>query len=1224
MSTTTEKDRSKLPVNLVVNGKKVEAKPGQTVLDVVREQNLDDIPTLCHDPKLEPYGSCFLCVVEVKGAPRLLPACVTRIRDGMEVTTRNDRILHARRTALELLLSDHFADCVCPGQFACPAGVDIQGYVSLARLGYYNEALSLIRERNPLPVVCGRVCVRKCEVKCRRNDVDEPVGINFVKRYLAENASAVNKPKATKPSGKRVAIVGGGPAGLTCANYLAPKGHEVTLFEMLPKLGGMLRYGIPSYRLPRAELDEEIGRITGLGVKVLLGKRLGKDFTVESLLKKDKFDAVFLAMGAPLGKKMGVKGEDDVEGLRPALDFLRDTELHGPAKLSGKIAVVGGGNSAIDAARTALRCGADEVTILYRRTRKEMPAHHDEVDAAEKEGVKLELLVAPLEVVSSNGRLKALRCQRMELGEPDASGRRKPIPIKGSEFDYACDYLFAAIGQDTDLDMLKKEPDGVRPGLSKGATLEFDPATMATKIPGVFSGGDVVTGPAVVIDAIAHGRIAAESIDGYLRTGKVEKPKPVFVSRRDVFGTLPDWIFEGVEKTPRNVMPEREPHERARDFEQVELGLAEPQIRNEAVRCMECGCKSVFGCDLKRYAAEYGIDLTRFAGEVRRHRVDTSHPLITLDPNKCILCGRCIRTCADIVGLAVFGFVGRGFATVVRPALGRPLTESACISCGACVESCPTGALEAKLPYGRQGPWKARKVPSVCSFCSVGCELDINVVSDGLLWASTPETFIPGRGELCLKGRFGTGLIQGPERIKRPLVKKNGNLVETDWDEAVDAAVRVLTQCRKAHGPESLAVTASPRMTLEECDIVRHLGETALGTHAIGSFGQNRRGGPRRDLDDILGETASTCFQEDLHTADLILLAGADPSTTHPVLAMTVRRAARRGSEIAAINSSNIDLIRSGDLWLDARRGTGGIILAGVLKRIIESGRADVRGLGKDELSALQVSVRNAVIDEVSNLSGVDAAKIEALAEKLGNAKKVVAVYDLDDTLERSADDLRALAQLLLLTGHLGKPGEGLLLLRSDSNSEGARLVGIANRLDLGTIRGALVILENPFGDFHAVREMRKASPLVVVDHVLTETARLAEVVLPAATLAESEGTLLSFDRKIRKLDRASRPVSGLGTGAVLARLAKALGHPVFSEDPTRIRAEIAKRLGIPAADIERARNEGAAWPGKGTEAAHLRPLRLDSGAPVANLFPYATLDAYLDRKLSDLGLPRV
>ncbi len=1224
MSTQVETDRTHLSVQLQINGKKVSGRPGQTILEVVREQNLDEIPTLCHDPRLEPYGSCFLCVVEVKGAPRLLPACVTRIRDGMEVTTRGARIVNARKTALELLLSDHYADCVCPGQRACPAGVDIQGYLSLARLGYYKESLDLIRERNPLPVVCGRVCVRKCEVQCLRNNVDEPVGINFVKRYVSERIQ--DKPVRSKDvgaTGKRVAVVGGGPGGLSCANYLALRGHEVTIFEMLPKLGGMLRYGIPEYRLPRTELDAEIQGILDLGVKVQTSKTLGRDFTVESLLGKENFDAVFIALGAPVGKKMGVKGEDSIEGVRSALDFLRDCDLYGPPTLQGKVAVVGGGNSAIDAARTALRCGASEVTIIYRRTRKEMPAHHEEVDAAEKEGVRLELLVAPVELIAEDGRLKGIRCQRMELGEPDASGRRKPVPIKGALADFTCDYLFQAIGQDTDLTVLQNDPVEMRPKTSRWSTLESDPATMVTSIKGVFAGGDVVLGPSAVIDAIAHGRIAAEAIDGYLKTGEVQKPKPDFKSRRDFFGPFPEWQFAEVERTKRSLMPEREPSERVADFCQVESGLDESQVKSESFRCMECGCKSVFGCDLKRYAAEYGVDIARFAGEVRRHRVDHSHPLISLDPNKCILCGRCIRTCQDIVGLAVLGFVGRGFATMVRPALGKPMAESACIACGACVESCPTGALEARLPHGRQGPWKTHKIPSVCGFCSVGCELDLNVVSDGLLWATAPETLIPGRGELCLKGRFGTGLIQSADRLRKPLVRKNGVLVETEWEEAIDAAARVLRQQRKKHGSEGIAVMAAPRMTLEEAVLVRHLASAALGTGEVGSYGQNRRGGPRCDLDDILGETASTCTQEDLGKADIILLAGADPSASHPVLGMAIRRAVKRGAELISVNSSPVDLLRPGDLWLDTRRGTAGIVFAAILNHLLKTASGNGHTLSQKDLDVLKTSVAMAGVNEAAAVAGVSPAKIHAFAEKISGKKKVVAVYDLDDTLERSTDDLKALAQIFILTNHIGNDGGGLLLLRSDCNSEGARLAGIANALHPERIRGALVMFENPFGDYRAARELAGIESLVVVDHFLTDTARLAEVVLPAATLAESDGTVVSFDGKFGSVKRASNPVCSLSTAEVLASLARALGRPAHSADPAQIRSNLASSLGVSAKGLEEAGNTGRPMLRKPVAAPVMSALRLDSTASVANTFPYATLDAILEKKLEEMSLVR-
>jgi formate dehydrogenase major subunit len=1219
MMMATEIERTSLSVDLIINGKKISAAPGKTILDVVREQKLDEIPTLCHDPRLEPYGSCFLCVVEVKGAPRLVPACVTRIRDGMEVTTRSQRIVNSRKTALELLLSDHYADCVCPGKRACPAGVDIQGYLSLASLGYYKEALALIRDRNPLPVVCGRVCVRKCEVNCLRQNVDDAVGINFIKRYVAENAGTVpEKPADIQDSGKRVAIIGGGPGGLTAANYLALKGHQVTIFESLPKLGGMLRYGIPEYRLPREELDAEIQGILDLGVKVEMDKALGEDFTIESLRNKDGFDAVFVALGAPLGKKMGLNDEDILEGVSSALDFLRNCELNNAPKLTGKVAVVGGGNSAIDAARTALRCGAEEVTIIYRRTRHEMPAHHEEVDAAEKEGAKLELLVAPLELISENGRVKAIRCQRMELGEPDASGRRKPIPIKDAIVDFPCSYIFAAIGQDTDLTALAKDPEDLRPAANRWSTLEAKTSTMETNVPGVFAGGDVVLGPSTVIDAIAHGRTAALAIDQYLTCGAAKGPEPDFQSRRDFFGTLPQWTFETVDRAKRSVMPEREACERVQDFYQVETGLDELNMKHETGRCMECGCKTVFGCDLKRYAAEYGVEISRLAGEVRQHKIDRSHPLISLDPNKCILCGRCIRTCSDVVGLGILGFVGRGFATTVRPAMGKSMVESACIACGACVESCPTGALEAKLQYGRQGPWKTHTVPSVCTFCSIGCDVDLNVVADGLLWASASESSTLDRGELCLKGRFGTGLVQGPDRLRHPLVRKDGKLTETTWEEATQAAANLLQDALTVHGKSAVGIFAAPRMTIEEASLLSHIAKS-LGTDEIGSYGQNRRGGPRHDLDDILGDTASTCKMEDISHADVILLAGADPSSTHPVLGMAIRRALKHGAKMIAVNSSPIDLLRQEDLWLDARRGTAGMIYATAIAHLLQALPETKTSSQRPGLQALQASVASLTLAATAQESGVDAAKIQACADKIADAKKVVAIYDLDETLERSTDDLRSLAQLMMLSGHLEKPGEGLLLLRSDSNSVGAKLAGIDNPLHADRLRAALVMFENPLGDYRATRELAETRSLVVVDHFMTETARMAEVVLPAATLAESDGTIVSFDGRIAGVSIASSPVAGLANIEILAKLAEKLGCPVESKDPAKLRATLASALGINPQELEQRRSEGGTWPSKVMYPGSFASLRIDTTASTANIFPYASLDGILDKKLGEL-----
>ena len=518
------------PLKIKINSKEYTANPGDTILDVVRRYDIDAIPTLCHDPKLPPYGSCYLCVVEVEGLAKLVPSCSSPVTPGMAVHTNNERIKESRRTALELLLSNHYADCLGPCTQTCPAGVDVQGYIALMSMGRYRDAVKLIKETNPLPLVCGRVCVRECETACRRNLVDDKVGIDYLKRYAADiDIEDPWVPSCPQRNGKKVAIVGGGPAGLTCAYFLTLKGYSPTIFENLPNLGGMLRYGIPEYRLPKAMLDREIKWITDLGVEVKTGAKLGKDFTLESL--KKGYAAVFLALGAQKAKTMGVADEESTKGVLGGVDFLGQMQSANPPAISGTVVVVGGGNTAVDAARTSLRIGAKKVIIVYRRTVSEMPAHPMEVEAAAEEGVEMTFLSAPVSIVAKNGKLKALRCIRMELGEMDASGRRSPKPVPGSEYDIPCDFIISAIGQDIDLGTLDTE-SGVKATRQKAIVVDKD--SFVTSVPGVFAGGDVATGPAVAIDAIAHGKRAALAIDQYItdRQDRRRRDECIYIEER--------------------------------------------------------------------------------------------------------------------------------------------------------------------------------------------------------------------------------------------------------------------------------------------------------------------------------------------------------------------------------------------------------------------------------------------------------------------------------------------------------------------------------------------------------------------------------------------------------------------------------------------------------------------------------------------------------------------
>ncbi|MBW1797446.1 MAG: FAD-dependent oxidoreductase, partial [Deltaproteobacteria bacterium] len=470
-----------------------------------------------------------------------------------------------------------------PCQSTCPMGQDVSTYTSLIGQGEIERAWEVIRMENPLPMVLGRICPHPCESSCKRGEVDKPISICGLKRFAAD--SMREKLKEIEPApvlfpDDKVAVVGAGPAGLTAAYDLVQKGYPVTIFEELPVAGGMLRVGIPEYRLPRDVIKDEIDAIERLGVEIQTGVRVGRDVSIEDL-KEQGYKSFFLGVGAHKGLKLRIPGEDDFEGFVDATAFLRKVNL-GERKAPGKkICVIGGGNSAIDAARTCLRLGAEEVHIVYRRQREQMPANPVEIDASIEEGIHLDYLTSPLRILGEGGRVVGMECIRNELGEPDKSGRRRPVPVEGSGFVIDCDIIIPAISQEPDLTFLS---DDYNFAISRWNSFEVDEKTLATNIPGFFSGGDSVTGPATVVQAIAAGHRAAVSMDCYLR-GKEYKgywyPKPhLTVDRLD--------LTEEDEKLVRPKMKELPVSGRIDNFQEVELGLDEQAALSEARRCLRC------------------------------------------------------------------------------------------------------------------------------------------------------------------------------------------------------------------------------------------------------------------------------------------------------------------------------------------------------------------------------------------------------------------------------------------------------------------------------------------------------------------------------------------------------------------------------------------------------------------------------------------------------------
>jgi heterodisulfide reductase subunit A len=482
----------------------------------------------------------------------------------------------------------------------CPAGTNVQGYVALIKSGRYREAINLIMEKLPLPGTLGRVCPAPCEKECRRAEVDAAVAIRDLKRFAADQVDLAGLPlPEIKDRPEKIAVIGSGPAGLTVAYYMRLKGYRVTIFEALDQAGGMLRVGIPDYRLPPEILDNEINHILRHGIELRTGVRFGSDLSLEGL-RQEGFGAIFLGIGAHDAIRMSIPGEDQTAGVIDALAFLRESSL-GKGEIPGRrVIVIGGGNVAIDAARVAKRLGAEKVTVVYRRSEQEMPAYPEELEGAREEGIDFSYLTAPVSIKRQDGRVTGFECIRTELGPPDASRRRRPVPVEGSEFVIACDAVIPAIGQKMDLSWSAAEPDLKRTSRN---TFTVNPHTFQTSLPDVFAAGDAVTGPATVIEAVAAGHRAVAAMHRFINGEDLDKYAAELAAEERP-GT--DWqeISDKIQKAPRVVSARLDPVQRAESFDEVDRNFSESAARQEAARCVDCGgcceCKlCVSACEAK-------------------------------------------------------------------------------------------------------------------------------------------------------------------------------------------------------------------------------------------------------------------------------------------------------------------------------------------------------------------------------------------------------------------------------------------------------------------------------------------------------------------------------------------------------------------------------------------------------------------------------------------------
>jgi len=1204
-------------VHLTMDGRTLEAEPGVTILQVAREHGIP-IPTLCYSEILRPLESCRICIVKVEGEPKFVPACSTVVRTGMAVTTDSREIRETRKLLVQLLLQEHYGDCVAPCQLTCPAGIDIQGYIALISQGQYLEALQLIRERLPMPLSIGRVCPHFCESQCRRNLVEEPININHLKRFVADYEMHLDKrcyPPKKPPTGRRVAVIGGGPAGLAAAYYLCLEGHSPTIFEAMPQLGGMLRYGIPEYRLPKKVLDWEIEGIVGLGAEVKMGVRWGKDFTLDSL-RQEGYEAFFVAIGAWAMRKLGVAGEE-LLGVVSGVDFLADVALGKPVAMGRRVAIIGGGNVAMDAARTGVRFGADEITVIYRRSRNEMPASHEEIEGAMAEGIKFHFLAAPVRLFGANGTVQKLEYVRMKLGEPDASGRRRPIPEEGSETVIPVDMVIAAIGQYSDLTPLETAMPATDLSVTRWNTIGADPESMHTGMEGIFTGGDVYRGPDTVVRALADGRRAAMAIHRYLTEKKLEPAPKAFNILKGDLKTIDREPFAACGHEARARMPELEPSERITNFDQIDLGLPEETARREAERCLSCGCMDVFDCRLRRLAFEMGVvTATRLEPRVPfgdAVRVD-QHEFIALDQNKCVRCKQCYEACTSSQCSDAIDF-GE-----------TPSFNARCVSCGLCLDVCPTGALDERINHGKPGPVEYRQLETTCAHCGCGCTLVLNLRGSQLFTIATRKTAAPSYGHTCRQGRFDSfAYLSGQGRLHAPLVRRNGGLVETTWDEALDAVARGFQRLHRERGGGTLAALGSPRATNEANYLLQKLFRTRFGTNNVDFPGSQPYLTTMTTLFQSLGFGAMTNALSEIEKAGVILAVGNLIDETNPIVATSLRRASRsQGRRLITVASTPVALGAFARPALVVPHGHEARLLSALIHLTIRLGLVNsefvaARTKGLDELTR---RVADADPRALAGALSISREIMEDAARTCAEASSLAFVYSEDAAADPHT--VEALTNLALLTGRIGQERSGIYPLCRHINTQGAVDMGMApmfypghgalsstearKRLrtewgmeipgdpglrywemiegaQSGRVKGLYLLGENPVASEskrdQVLEGLGRLEFLVVQDMFLSESAKLAHVVLPAQSFLEQQGTFTNTERRVQILREAlAGPQGALPDWRILAdimaRLDPGATYPEAASVFREITAVVPAYAGLSYRRLEQG---GVQWP---------------------------------------------